>query len=104
MRTIFWAWAAAAAIVSGVAPHAAAAPSERAEHADAGFLDISSDPPARILVDDADTGKVTPQPHLELEAGHHRLTLVTLDGAHKRTLGFNIEAGKTTRLSMHLAS
>jgi hypothetical protein len=72
--------------------------------AETGFLDISSDPPAKIKIDDADTGKVTPQPHIELKVGHHRLTLETPDGAHKRSIGFNIEAGKTTKLTLHLAS
>jgi hypothetical protein len=71
---------------------------------DTGFLDIGSDPPAKISIDDADTGKVTPQPRLELKVGHHRLTLVTVDGSHKRTIGFNIEAGQVTKLTLHLSS
>ena len=75
-----------------------------ASQADTGFLEVSSDPPAHITVDDADTGKVTPQSHLELKAGHHKLTLVTLDGSRRRTLGFNIEAGQTTKLAIHLSS
>jgi|HubBroStandDraft_1064217.scaffolds.fasta_scaffold00828_10 hypothetical protein len=65
-----------------------------------GFLDVSSDPPAK---DDADTGKGTPQPHLELSVGHHKLTLVRLDGGHNRTLGFKIEAGDTRKFTLHLA-
>jgi hypothetical protein len=69
-----------------------------------GFLDIASDPPAKITIDDADTGKLTPQPRLELPAGHHKVTLVTQDGAHKRTLGFTIQAGETTKLTLHLSS
>ena len=82
----------------------ALAVADRAAQTDVGFLDVSSDPPAHVLVDDADTHAVTPQPHLELKAGHHKLTLVTLDGARKRTLGFNVEAGQTTKLSIHLSS
>jgi hypothetical protein len=74
------------------------------QKAGTGFLDIASDPPAKITIDDADTGKVTPQPHLELPEGHHRLTLVTGDGAHKKTIGFSIKAGETTKLTLHLAS
>jgi hypothetical protein len=69
-----------------------------------GYLDIASDPSAKILIDGADTGKVTPQHRLELVVGHHKLTLVTVDGAHQRSIGFNIEKGQTTQLSVHLAS
>jgi hypothetical protein len=76
----------------------------RTSDAEVGFLDITCDPPARILIDDADTGKVTPQPHVEIQAGHHKLTLVTLDGAHSRTFGFTVEAGKTRKFTVHLAS
>jgi hypothetical protein len=92
---------------------AAALPCPRAAHAsdvagrsgqtETGFLNVGSDPPARVIVDDADTKTVTPQPHLELPAGHHRLTLVTLDGARKRTIGFNVEPGQTTTLTIHLS-
>ena len=70
----------------------------------AGFLDVASDPPAKILIDDADTNKSTPQTHLELKVGHHKLTLMTPDGKQKRTIGFTIEAGQTTKLTLHLAS
>jgi hypothetical protein len=76
----------------------------RAADAETGYLDVSSDPPAKIFVDDADTGKTTPAAHLQLKAGHHKLTLVTPDGTKKRTIGFTIEAGQTTKLSIHLAS
>jgi len=71
---------------------------------DSGFLDVSSEPPAKVLIDDADTGKVTPLQHFPLKAGHHRLTLVTADGTHKRTIGFTVDAGQTTKLSVHLTS
>jgi hypothetical protein len=70
---------------------------------DTGTLDVSSDPPAEISIDDKDTGKVTPQ-QLVLPAGHHRLTLATKDNAHQRTIGFRITAGETTKLSIHLAT
>ncbi|HEX4448837.1 MAG TPA: hypothetical protein VH044_18975 [Polyangiaceae bacterium] len=82
----------------------ALAVADRSAPTDVGFLDVSSDPPAHVLIDDADTQAVTPQPHLELKAGHHKLTLVTLDGARKRTMGFNVEVGQTTRLAIHLSS
>jgi hypothetical protein len=71
---------------------------------DTGYLDVASDPPAEIFIDDGDTGKVTPQPKLTLPAGHHRLTLVTSDNARKRTIGFRITAGETTKLTIHLAA
>jgi hypothetical protein len=86
-----------------------ASPAGALLHADAGaetgtgFLDVSSDPPAKILIDDTDTGKVTPQPHLELKVGHHKLTLVRLDGGHNRSLGFTIAAGQTRKFTLHLA-
>lgn len=69
-----------------------------------GFLDISSDVPAKILIDGKETGRVTPQPHLGLAAGHHTLTLVTLDKKHQRSIGFTVGEGKTFTLSIHLAS
>jgi len=69
-----------------------------------GFLDVSSEPPAaKILIDDADLGQTTPQHHLAVRAGHHRLTLVTGDGAHKLTVGFTVEAGQTKKLTLYLA-
>lgn len=71
---------------------------------DMGFLDVSSDPPgAKILIDDGDVGQTTPQHHLPVRAGHHRLTLVTKDGAHKRTLGITVEAGQTKTLTLVFA-
>ncbi|HEY5145537.1 MAG TPA: hypothetical protein VII82_02160 [Polyangiaceae bacterium] len=76
---------------------------DRADQTDTGILEVSSDPPAHVLIDDVDTKTVTPQGHLELKAGHHKLTLVTLDGSRKRTLGFNVEIGQTTKLSIHLS-
>jgi hypothetical protein len=92
--------AVAAAHVSAAHPPV----EHRQGDADTGYLDVTSDPPAKVFVDDADTGKTTPAAHLPLKAGHHKLTLVTSDGAHKRTIGFTIDAGQTTKLSIHLAS
>ncbi len=68
------------------------------------FLDVASDPPAHILIDDTDTGKTTPQSRLVLSAGHHVLTLITSDGAHKRTIGFTVNAGQTKTFKIHFAS
>jgi hypothetical protein len=86
------------------AAHPLGAEHRVAGDADTGYLDVSSDPPAKVLVDDVDTGKTTPATHVALKVGHHKLTLVTADGAHKRTIGFTIDAGQTTKLSIHLAS
>lgn len=109
MTTVFQAFSLALAlglVPFGALVHGPAQAATPADHpaTDTGFLDISSDPPAKIAIDDADTGKLTPQPHLELKVGHHRLTLVTQDGTRKRTIGFNILPGETTKLTLHLAS
>jgi hypothetical protein len=112
MRVLAFALAILVASPIGTAPRKSAASAVAAIavlHADAGaeagtgFLDVSSDPSAKILIDDSDTGKVTPQPHLELKVGHHKLTLVRLDGGHSRSLGFTIAAGQTRKFTLHLA-
>lgn len=73
-----------------------------AAETDVGFLDVSSDPSsAKILIDDVDVGQTTPQHHLAVHAGHHRLTLVTSDG-HKLTVGFTVESGQTKKLTLYL--
>jgi hypothetical protein len=88
----------------GVAAAGSPEPGQRAADADVGYLDIASDPPgATILIDDRDTGKTTPQPKLALPAGHHKLTLVR-PGGTRRSIGFKVEAGQTTKLTIHLAS
>src|SRR5580698_4917306 len=100
---------AASAVASLYRTSTAAVAALAAPHADAGaetgtgFLDVASDPPAKILIDAADTGKVTPQPHMELKVGHHKLTLARLDGGHSRTFGFQIESGQTRKFTVHLA-
>ncbi len=109
MRTVFPAFSLVAALALGAIHQPAHAATAAGSHGrphgtQTGFLDIESDPPAKISIDDSDTGKFTPQPHLELPAGHHKVTLVTKDGSHKRTLGFNIQPGETTKLTLHLSS
>jgi PEGA domain len=105
MRLPFLAGLAVAFALTGtVAPSASFAAYAQPAQGERGYLDIASDPVAKILIDGADTGKVTPQHKLELPAGHHKLTLVTLDGARQRSIGFNVERGQTTQLSVHLAS
>jgi hypothetical protein len=75
-----------------------------AGNTDTGFLDVSSEPSgAKILIDDVDLGQATPQHHLPVNAGHHRLTLVTSDGARKLSVGFSVEAGQTKKLTLYLA-
>src|SRR5580658_8392644 len=59
---------------------------------DEATLDVASDPVAKILIDAVDTGKTTPERHLFVRAGRHKLTLITLDGRRQRTIGFAIEA------------
>jgi hypothetical protein len=71
---------------------------------DTGYLDVSSDPPAKIIIDEVDWGRMTPAQHLPLKPGHHKLTLVTPEGGKRRNIGFTVESGQTTRLSIHLAS
>ncbi len=93
----------ARAVVLTVSLAGAARPA-LAGSADMGFLDVSSEPSAaKILIDEVDIGQATPQHHLPVNAGHHRLTLVTSDGAHKLTVGFSVEAGQTKKLTLYLA-
>ncbi len=85
------------------APRAEAA-TGRAADTEMGFLDVSSEPEgAKILIDEADVGQTTPQHHLAVRAGHHRLTLVTRDGAHQRSIGFTVDAGQTKKLTLYFA-
>ena len=105
MRTLLAAWVAAlVATVQPAAARTARTPAALGGDAETGYLDISSDPPAKVLVDDIDTRKTTPVQHLPLKVGHHKLTLVTADGAHARTIGFTVETGQTTKLHVHLTS
>src|SRR5260370_9044640 len=53
-----------------------------ASETDVGFLDVASDPPAKILIADAATGKLTPQTHFAVKPGHPHLT----PGTHDRAL------------------
>ena len=78
-------------------------PAPSGDEAREAVLDVASDPVAKILIDSVDTGKVTPERHLAVRPGRHKLTLVTLDGLHQRTLGFAIEAGETRKFTVHLA-
>lgn len=97
-------WKYALAMVPLLSVQAASASADVpfvATEAEQGTLSVSSDPPARIAVDDKDTGLVTPQGAIPLSVGRHRLTLTTPDGKHK-SLGFVIRPGETTRLRVTL--
>jgi hypothetical protein len=103
MKAFVSAFASAAVLLVSVLGLAATVVHPAGE-TDMGFLDVSSEPTgARILIDDADLGQTTPQHHLPVKAGHHRLTLATSDGAHKLTVGFSVEAGQTKKLTLYLA-
>ena len=69
-----------------------------------GYLMVFSKPPAKVLVDGQDTGKMTPisgSSRLELTPGKHRITLIV--GDDKTTLTETIVAGKTNSLSKDMS-
>jgi hypothetical protein len=68
---------------------------------DMGTLIVESDPSAEIVLDREITGLWTPQV-MGLHPGHHTVTLVRRE-RRPSTYGFTIEAGRTTRLTIHLA-
>jgi hypothetical protein len=107
MKALFRSFAWAVILLMGAFQQAGAAPSSALQptgDSDFGFLDVSSEPSgAKILIDDADLGQTTPQHHLPVRAGHHRLTLVASDGARKLTVGFTVDAGQTKKLTLYLA-
>ena len=67
-----------------------------------GFLNVSSVPPATVEVDDHDTGQMTPIEKLPLPEGDHKLPLISADKKVRRTVGFKIVSGQTTRLKINL--
>jgi hypothetical protein len=76
----------------------------RAQPRDLGYLDVSSEPRAEILIDGKPTGLWTPQT-IPLRAGHHKLTLVRPERDRRAShYGFIVEARQTTRLAIHLAA
>jgi hypothetical protein len=75
----------------------------RAQPRDLGYLDVSSEPRAEILIDGQPTGLWTPQT-IPLRPGHHKLTLVRPERDRRASnYGFTVEARQTTRLAIHLA-
>ncbi len=93
MRRTAWIFGA----LLGVA--AATAGSGARADGDTGYLTVTSDPPAHVFIDDADTGSTTPLAHYELKAGRHRVVLVT-DAGTRRPIGIVIVAGEEKRLNV----
>ena len=73
------------------------APSEKAAAAASGdgWLRLGSKPWTNILVDGKETGLHTPQTHLKLGAGSHRITLTNPQFSIKETFSVDIKAGET---------
>jgi len=60
-----------------------------------GWLRLGSKPWTNILVDGKETGLHTPQTHLKLGAGSHRITLTNPQFSIKETFSVDIKAGET---------
>jgi hypothetical protein len=60
-----------------------------------GWLRLGSKPWTNILVDGKDTGLHTPQTHLKLAAGSHRITLTNPQFSIKETFSVEIKSGET---------
>ena len=101
-------WSGAAGATNAAPQHAcsglASGPREdgSAAKGDVGYLTVSTDPAAKLEVDGVDTGKTTPVTKISLAAGKHKVTLTSLDGKTKRTLGVTIVAGEEKRLTVSL--
>ncbi|MGE0401887.1 MAG: PEGA domain-containing protein, partial [Kofleriaceae bacterium] len=67
-----------------------------------GTLMISSKPPCEIWIDGNSTGLMTPQRAIPLSAGKHKITLVSPDKAHKKTIAVEITADKPTKVIQDL--
>ena len=84
------------------AEKAAVKPEKVAAKGGNGVLMISSKPPCEIWVDGASTGLMTPQRAMSLPAGKHKITLVSSDKAHKKTIAVEITADKSTKVIQDL--
>ncbi|MCU1277670.1 MAG: serine/threonine protein kinase, partial [bacterium] len=60
-----------------------------------GWLRLGSKPWTNILVDGKETGLHTPQTHLKLGAGSHRITLTNPQFSIKETFSVDIKSGET---------
>ncbi len=67
------------------------------DEAGEGTLAIQAKPPCRILVDNVDTGRTTPQRSLRLSAGTHRITLVNDEYGIRDSFRVKIRAGQVSR-------
>ncbi|MFN0252393.1 MAG: PEGA domain-containing protein [Kofleriaceae bacterium] len=75
---------------------------EKAVAGGEGVLMISSKPPCEILVNGKATGLMTPQRAMKLPAGKHKITLVSPDKAHKKTIAVEITPDKPTKVIQNL--
>jgi hypothetical protein len=82
---------------SGLAADDAAAPK-----GEMGYLTVTTVPAAKVEIDGNDTGQTSPITKVPLAAGKHKVTVVSLDGKTRRTLGVTIVAGEEKRLSVNL--
>jgi hypothetical protein len=78
-----------------VEPKVAEAPKEKPAGAGEGYLRIGSKPWTKISVDGKDTGLTTPQTHLKLSAGNHKVTLTNPQFSIKETFTVEIKGGET---------
>jgi hypothetical protein len=60
-----------------------------------GYLRLGSKPWTNITVDGKETGLHTPQTHLKLASGTHRITLINPQFSIKETFSVEIKAGET---------
>jgi serine/threonine protein kinase len=74
---------------------AAAAATEKPAGAGEGYLRLGSKPWTNISVDGKDTGLHTPQTHLKLPAGTHKVTLTNPQFSIKETFSVEIRGGET---------
>jgi hypothetical protein len=74
---------------------------EQAPAAEVGYLTLTCEPVANVSIDGTAKG-ATPIVKLALPVGAHQITLVSLDGKLKRTLGVKIAREETKRLNVNL--
>lgn len=69
---------------------------------EAGLLQISANPPARITLNGVPTGETTPVTNLKVPKGAHAIGLTAVEGEAHGTWTVHVEAGKTTVLRVDL--
>jgi hypothetical protein len=74
---------------------------------DGGFVSINSRPPALVSITNEKGAELklgnTPVAKHALPAGSYKVTFVSHDGKHRRTLGFTVRSGQHTKLQVSLA-